>query len=109
MILSQPYAESNQSRISFTGNRIVRIKVGANNREFFTHKPLLCSRSKFFENCLKDGTSWAEAEDEAIKLPDDNADTFARYVDLIYTGKLPVTTISIDSTDPTANWVMFTY
>jgi hypothetical protein len=72
---------------------MIKIVVGEDERVFLIHESVLTARSQFFKNAMTG--SWKEAEDKVVKLPDDIADVFALYEQLVYTSKIP----GFDSTE----------
>jgi hypothetical protein len=78
-------------------------------KSFFVHRELLTSRSCFFAKALKNyaksnqreesgksddsltgSIQWREGENGVVTLPVDDPDVFANYIQLLYTGVLPV-------------------
>jgi len=77
---------------------------------FFVHSELVMSRSKFFAKALKNytpldqagddkhatssvegrGCFWKEGHEGVVRLPVDKPVVFAHYIQLIYTGVLPM-------------------
>ena len=70
----------------FLYRTIVRIYVGPEEKVFDLHKELLCSKSKFFRAAFEG--SFREAGEEAMKLPEQNVETFQYFVHWLYSGKL---------------------
>jgi hypothetical protein len=70
------------------GRNTIRVYVDEDeNREsFLVHKDLIVSRSKFFAKALNG--PWREAEDKVVNLPEDDAETFALYLSLLYFGAM---------------------
>ncbi|KAF1950232.1 hypothetical protein CC80DRAFT_554463 [Byssothecium circinans] len=66
---------------------ILKIVVGEEKTVFSIHEAVLTARSKFFKNAMTG--NWKEAEDKAVKLPEDDPDVFALYEQIVYTGKIP--------------------
>lgn len=65
---------------------MVSISVGPHEKKFDVHKELLCSVSDFFSAALNGG--FKEAEAGAVKLPEQDPDTFQYFVHWLYAGKL---------------------
>lgn len=68
---------------------IVKITVGTGkfSQTFSIHEPILTKRSEFFAKAMcKD---WEEAEEKTVKLAEDEPETLALYMQLVYTGKIP--------------------
>lgn len=65
-------------------------------RSFWAHKDLLCSRSPFFTNALRE--EWKEGQDNKVELPDDDPDIFAMYMHMLYTGKVPIINRTVTET-----------
>jgi hypothetical protein len=64
------------------GHDIVTIYVGRKRKRFTVHKKLICDRSSFFARALN--SSFKEAQDGVMYLPEDNADAFSSLVDFLY-------------------------
>jgi hypothetical protein len=80
------------------------------SQTFFVHKDLITSRSRFFAKALKDytgsksveneggksskseigGISWLEGEEGVVKMPEDEPEVFANYIQLLYYGTIPI-------------------
>lgn len=60
--------------------------MGPDENQFDVYKELLCSVSDFFAAALDGG--FKEAEAGAVKLPEQNPDTFQYFVHWLYAGKL---------------------
>ena len=58
--------------------------------EFTAHETFLISRSEFFRRAMNG--NWQEADTRIISFPDDEPDTFALYLNHLYTGQLPIAT-----------------
>lgn len=80
---------------SFTTSEIVTVHVGPKRKRFFLHRDLICSRSPFFEKCLKKDR-FDEGYKNELYLPEDDPKAFSIVVDWIYRSKLPNS-----RTDPT--------
>lgn len=70
--------------------------VDEHAKHFFVYRDLITSRSKFFAKALRKygegdngDITWLEGEEGIIKLPEDNPDVFAYYLQLIYQGQVP--------------------
>ncbi|PVH96596.1 hypothetical protein DM02DRAFT_484747, partial [Periconia macrospinosa] len=55
---------------------------------FLVHEEILCNCSEFFRRAMNG--DWAESSDRVVKLPEDEADTFELYLNLVYTGNIPI-------------------
>lgn len=76
--------------------------MGPDEKQFDVHKELLCSVSDFFAAALDGG--FKEAEAGAVKLPEQDPDTFQYFIHWLYAGKLtdyfrPGSGLSIDEFD----------
>lgn len=80
------------TRGSYLPDPMIKIHVseGDGCKTFNVHKTLLTSRSRFFANALTDGTSWREAEDGAVRLPEDDPSIFTLYLEILYHNRIPV-------------------
>ncbi|CAA9965871.1 BTB/POZ domain containing protein [Pyrenophora teres f. maculata] len=67
----------------------IRVIVGQapDQKEFFVHEGLVCPRSEFFRKAMKG--PWTEAQERKIDLEQEDPETFALYLELLYTGALP--------------------
>lgn len=54
------------------------------------HEGIICERSEFFRRAMNG--NWVEASDRIVKLPEDCASIFEVYMNLIYTGVIPLPT-----------------
>jgi hypothetical protein len=108
MIIAQNHICTDQN--SFITSPTVRVRVGADNnvseQSFYVHVDLLTSRSHFFANALRDYAKfdehnkeadnknrsivWREGDEGIIRLPEDEPDVFANYVQFLYAKKLPI-------------------
>jgi hypothetical protein len=70
----------------------VKVHVGNGDglKTFIIHKQLGISRSPFFANALREGSTWASAEDGVIWLRKEDPEVFAVYMQLIYHNRIPV-------------------
>ncbi|KAH6637814.1 hypothetical protein C7974DRAFT_148983 [Boeremia exigua] len=66
----------------------VTVFVGKAQQKFVVHQSLLTGRSPFFDKALNG--RWAEADERAVKLHEDEPTVFAVYVHLLYTDKIAV-------------------
>ena len=62
----------------------VKVGSGVTHKAFTLHKGLLCHYSAYFEAALNG--KFAEAENGKIDLPEEDVDTFERFVFWLYTG-----------------------
>jgi hypothetical protein len=65
----------------------IRVNVGQEpgNKHFFVHQHLICPRSEFFKNAMKE--EWKEAQERKVNLSEDEPDTFALYLELLYVSR----------------------
>jgi hypothetical protein len=59
-------------------------KPDACMQEFFVHQSLIVARSEFFAKALRG--DWKEAHQRKVSLPDDEAEVFRLYLQLLYVG-----------------------
>jgi hypothetical protein len=59
-------------------------KPDASMQEFFVHQSLIVARSEFFAKALRG--EWKEAHQRKVSLPDDEAEVFRLYLQLLYVG-----------------------
>jgi len=64
----------------------IRVGKKPKQKDFIAHESFLTSRSEFFRRAMNG--KWAEADSRAVKLPDDKPETFALYLNFVYTGQL---------------------
>ncbi|EDU49261.1 BTB POZ domain containing protein [Pyrenophora tritici-repentis] len=67
----------------------LRVIVGEapDQKEFFVHEGLVCPRSEFFRKAMRG--PWTEAQERKIDLGQEEPETFALYLELLYTGTIP--------------------
>ncbi|KAF2033226.1 hypothetical protein EK21DRAFT_45165, partial [Setomelanomma holmii] len=75
---------------SYMHSPVIRVIVGEDpdTEEFFVHQDLICPGSEFFQNAMNE--PWLEAEQRKVTLPKEEPDTFAVYMGLLYTYKVPI-------------------
>ena len=81
--LTQPSLTST----SYVASPSIRVLVGEPNacmQKFFVHQSLISARSGFFAKALRG--DWKEAQEREVSLPDDEAETFRLYLQLLYVG-----------------------
>ncbi|OCK86127.1 hypothetical protein K432DRAFT_387964 [Lepidopterella palustris CBS 459.81] len=69
------------------GSKIIEVHVGKNPQIIPVHKDLICENSKFFKTAMNG--KWTESKDRVVRLPDDRGDSFALYVQWLYTRVVP--------------------
>ncbi|KAF2130050.1 hypothetical protein P153DRAFT_431113 [Dothidotthia symphoricarpi CBS 119687] len=74
---------------SFDTTAMLTVRVGgeSNQKDFVVHESFLTARSEFFRRAMNG--SWEEAESRVVKLPQDEPEIFALYLNHVYTGRLP--------------------
>ncbi|EXJ60152.1 hypothetical protein A1O7_04304 [Cladophialophora yegresii CBS 114405] len=75
--LSTPFARSD----------IISVIVGKQEVEFGIHKGILAAKSPFFEKCF--GVGMKEANDNVVKLPEDDPEAFEAVVEWVYATRIP--------------------
>ncbi|WEW60202.1 hypothetical protein PRK78_005687 [Emydomyces testavorans] len=80
--------------IRFRGVPVITITVGESKAQFQAHKDLLCEKSPFFNGALTH--DFKEAAENAISLPEDNPDTFERFLQWLYSGSFSLSGIATD-------------
>jgi hypothetical protein len=72
---------------SFDPSAILTIRVGKepNHKDFIAHESFLTTHSEFFRRAMNG--NWMEAETRIVKLPEDDAEVFAGYLNYIYTNQ----------------------
>jgi hypothetical protein len=72
------------SAVGYVNTSTIRVVVGgeAKNQTFSVHEGLICSRSDFFKNAMKE--PWLEAEERKVSLAEEEPDVFALYLELLY-------------------------
>ncbi|KAH6671063.1 hypothetical protein B0J14DRAFT_640085 [Halenospora varia] len=68
------------------GTEIVTIYVGNERTEFVVHKQLICETADYFSKAF---TGAFVERDGVIHLPEERPETFALFVDWVYTGRIP--------------------
>jgi len=51
-------------------------------KDFYVHEGLICNRSDFFKNAMKE--PWLELEERRVTLAEEEPDVFALYLELLY-------------------------
>ncbi|KAH7085250.1 hypothetical protein BKA63DRAFT_13643 [Paraphoma chrysanthemicola] len=71
--------------ISFDVSTMLIVVVGKepNEKRFLVHEGFVCARSAFFQRAMNG--PWAERDERIIKLPEDDPEVFAIYVNFVYT------------------------
>jgi hypothetical protein len=66
---------------------LIRVNVGQapDDKDFFVHQDLICPRSEFFKKATKD--PWKEAQERKVDLSEEDPDTFALYLELLYVNR----------------------
>lgn len=69
---------------------MITIRVGPENdfKDFVAHESFLKARSEFFRRALSG--AWEESRSRIVKLPEDEPDIVALYLNLVYTKKLTI-------------------
>ncbi|KAF1950265.1 hypothetical protein CC80DRAFT_554493 [Byssothecium circinans] len=69
---------------------VIKVVVGleGQSQTFFVHERLVTDRAAFFEKALHG--QWKESDDKIVELPDDSSTVFFTYLQLLYTGKMPI-------------------
>jgi hypothetical protein len=75
---------------------MVTLLVGPEEHQLLAHKSYLSQHSDFFKAALK--REWIEGQTRTVKLPDEQPDIVAQYLDYCYSKGLPTTSKS--SLDP---------
>jgi len=92
-------ASNNASLISHrTRHSVVKVVVGTEEdaQTFFVHEELVVDRAHFFKSALSG--QWLESDDKTVtlslslSLSDDDPEVFYTYLQLPYSGKLPIKT-----------------
>lgn len=73
---------------------VITITVGESEARFQAHKDLLCQRSPFFNGALT--RDFKEASENAVTLPEDDPDTFERFLQWVYSGTYVLSGIGTD-------------
>lgn len=73
------------SRYFATGN-FVKIIVRSEKKEFILNEKLLCDKADYFKAAFRSG--FKESQEKQLELPEDNPDTFARFVEWLYTNEI---------------------
>ena len=60
-----------------------KVIVGESKEVFYLHKDIFCEVSPFFRAALTGG--FQETEDQTLSFPEDDVDTFERFIEWVYT------------------------
>jgi hypothetical protein len=65
----------------------IRVNVGQapDDKDYFVHQDLICPRSEFFKNAMKE--PWKEAQERKVDLSEEDPGTFALYLELLYVSR----------------------
>ena len=80
---------------SYGGDDMVTLLVGPKEQHLFAHGSYLVLQSKFFKAAL--GKEWVEGQTRTVKLPEEELNILAQYLDFIYRNVLPTDSITDDS------------
>jgi len=75
---------------------IIRVVVGKEaerQQDFYVHKGLICGRSDFSKNTMKE--YWLEADERKVSLIEETPDVFALYLELLYVSLLAVLAVLV--------------
>lgn len=76
---------------SYHRDDMVVLLVGPEEIEIHAHGAYLCRHSEFFQAALKE--EWIEGQTRSVKLPKEQPETVAQYLDFIYGRCLPTKTM----------------
>lgn len=78
---------------------LIRIEVGTGEetKVYNVHSNALTTRSVFFQRALS--SSWKEAEERIVRLPEDDPDTFELYLHLVYIDEIACGPDTLDEED----------
>ena len=76
-----------QPRFDYDPGSTIFLLVGEEQEQMLVHASYLSSRSEFFRAALS--KDWKESRTRIIKLPEDDPQTVAQYLDFTYQGRLP--------------------
>lgn len=71
----------------FNPDDIVVLLVGSQERKMIVHSPQITAHSEFFAASLK--KEWIEGQAREIKLPEEEPEIMAYYIEFVYFSKLP--------------------
>lgn len=65
---------------------ILKVVVGEEplQKTFLVHEAIICERSEFFRRAMNG--NWVESSERMVKLPEDSAEIFGTYINMVYTG-----------------------
>lgn len=84
-----------QSRFDYTTDQTVTLLVGPDEQRMLVQGPVIALTSDFFKAALK--KVWAAGNSRVVKLPYENPDTIALYLDFVYTHTLSSTLVNASS------------
>lgn len=67
---------------------LLKILVGKEEKVFHVNEAFLTERSKFFKKAMN--SKWLEGQTKVVRLVEDDPDIFEIYINLVYTGRLPI-------------------
>ena len=79
------YTNSNRTTRVFTGG-IANLNVGTPETSFDVHVELLCDASPYFDKLFDN--HFATVSAASVSFPDDDPDTFAEFLNWVYTGTI---------------------
>lgn len=68
-------------------DEIVTVQAGLTKKEFYLHRGLVCHHSTYFQGALRG--DWKESKEGIITLDNEDEMTFQKFVDWLYTHRLP--------------------
>ena len=74
------------SAYEFNAGDVVILLVGPQERKMVVHSPQITAHSEFFTAALK--KEWIEGQAREIKLPEEEPEIMAHYIEYVYFGKL---------------------
>ena len=73
-----------ECKFNFANEKVVKLVVGESGVEFLVHQSLLENSSNFFKAALSPESSFKEANELTVALPEDEVDVITHYVHWLY-------------------------
>ncbi|KAF2151892.1 hypothetical protein K461DRAFT_307236 [Myriangium duriaei CBS 260.36] len=80
------------SRYSYSSNNegLTTVLVGDKENKFLVHTDLICRNSPFFQATIKGAGNWIKKQQNDIRLPEDDPETFDGFLKRLCTSKISI-------------------